>query len=379
MSHICRYYTNDVETLGTIDAHQEFLASVTRIIKRNPPTVGTTTWSFQGFYTGPTSIAYLFYRLYQLYPELNVNGKSMHEWADAYLDLGIGAERRLRETTPSHCGIGNEELARLALTAVMREDSHPAKDLCSYAAIINSSADDGSNEWLYGRAGYLYLLRLCRWAFDEKGHHPSMVAQLNHAIKATVDRILAAPRPWRWHGTRYLGAAHGAVGIICQVVLSRPAAAAKLEPELAAPLDLRFESGNFPSSTPVGADRLVQFCHGGPGFVLSLRSLLPHFPRLGGAVGAAIAAAQEDIWRRGLLTKEPCLCHGIAGNALALGGDRQFAHFLSCMGRVLDAAHAESRPGEDRSSLFTGEAGRTWCWAVADTGARRTCIAYNDL
>lgn len=30
-------------------------------------------------------------------------------------------------------------------------------------------------------------------------------------------------------------------------------------------------------------------------------------------------------------------------------------------------------------SLFGGEAGRAWCWAVADKGLDKNVLGYNDL
>jgi hypothetical protein len=52
---------------ASIDYHQELLASLSRINLYNPPVQTCSTgWSFSGFYSGPTSIAYLFYRLSSL-------------------------------------------------------------------------------------------------------------------------------------------------------------------------------------------------------------------------------------------------------------------------------------------------------------------------
>ncbi|TRX96672.1 hypothetical protein FHL15_002338 [Xylaria flabelliformis] len=301
-----RYFENPITSPRAGDARDEF-----------------------GLYSGPTSIALLFYRLSQTYPDLEFEDQSLLDWTQAYCQLGARSQRRA--PTPAHCGIGDETLAHLALSTVISEDSSLAKQLCAYAEVINSSTDAGSNEWLYGRAGYLYLLRLCRGIFSME-RHATTAAHLERTIISTVNRILSVPQPWVWHGKQYIGAVHGSIGIITQVVLSMPSAADRLQPLVLELLNHQFSSGNFPSSLPAGSDRLVQFCHGGPGFVISLRTLLPYFPTISGKIKDAISKAQSDIWRRGLLTKEPCLCHGIAGNALALDKDDQFIHFLSFMG-----------------------------------------------
>ena len=70
-------------------------------------------------------------------------------------------------------------------------------------------------------------------------------------------------------------------------------------------------SGNLHSSVATRrqrADHLVQWCHGSPGLVPVLMRAEPTRYR------DWAAAAAEDVWRRGVLTKGVGLCHGIAGN-----------------------------------------------------------------
>ncbi|KAI1823997.1 hypothetical protein F4861DRAFT_284795 [Xylaria intraflava] len=360
-----RYFANPGSPCRTVDPGTELRACLGRITRLHPPVhTCSTNWSFSGLYAGPTSVALLFYRLAALYPDLELGHQSLLDWAQSYLQLGARVPHR--PPSPSHCGVGDETLAHLALTAVVSGDASLAHRLCAYADVINDPADDGSNEWLYGRAGYLYLLRLCRRVFPGD--------PLDRTIAATARRMLAVPRPWVWHGREYLGAVHGSVGIVAQIVLSVPSLAPRLQAVVAGLLDTQLPSGNFPSSRPAGSDRLVQFCHGGPGFVVSLCAVLPCFPALADRIGGAIARARSDVWERGLLTKEPCLCHGIAGNSLALEGDERFVHFLSFMGgEGVDGGVGSS------AGLFTGEAGRAWCWAVADRGLDRTVIGFNDV
>ncbi|KAK8045544.1 hypothetical protein PG993_005568 [Apiospora rasikravindrae] len=377
--HQERYFANPTtgDALRTPAPHDELLASLERINTFNPPVhTCSTGWGFHGFYTGPTSIAYLFYRLSQLCPDLEFKQQPLIEWAQEYLRLGAPSHRHA--PTASNCGIGNEALAHLTMTALLTEDGSVVTELCSYERTINDKTDDGSNEWLYGRAGYLYYLRLCKTSLTHIDH-----ALINKTIEKTVRRMLKVPQPWVWHGKQYLGAAHGTIGTICQMVLSMPEMAPQLRELLNSVLDEQLDSGNFPSSLPAaGSDKLVQFCHGGPGFVLSLRSLRPYYPELETKMAEAIRRAQADIWRRGLLTKTPCLCHGIAGNALALDDQAQFLHLLSFMG--MDAMESagwlrDIGRGHDMASLYTGEAGRAWSWAVADMNLSKTCIGYNDV
>ncbi|KAK4946340.1 hypothetical protein LTR10_014538 [Elasticomyces elasticus] len=373
-----RHFKNDKAPSRQVNSGEELVASLTRINTYNPPVQTCSTgWTFHGLYYGPTSIAYLFLRLSQYYPDLIFKGQSLLDWAQAYLDLG--ATQLQKSVDSDHCGIANDVLAQLAIRAVMQKDPSLVQQLCSYESTIND--EGGSDEWLYGRSGYLYFLRLARSGFEEGSNVNRLVTS---TIQKTVQRILTSRQPWTWHGKAYLGAAHGAFGIICQIVLSLPSASKSVEHILTEILDTQFPSGNFPSSLPPGSDRLVQFCHGGPGAVLSLRVIRPHFPNLQSKIDSAIEIAQKDTWERGVLTKEPCLCHGIAGNALTLDHSAEFQHFISYMSsNYLEAQGWMNEAGrsDEFVGLYTGEAGRAWAWAVADKPEElgRACIGFNDL
>jgi hypothetical protein len=374
-----RYFINDKKPLPKSNYHEELIESLTRINLHNPPVhTCSTGWRFQGFFQGPTSIAYLFYKLSIIYPDLEFKGQSFLDWARAYLALSTFGPKQAVD--PDHCGIANETLASLALNAVVSGDASLAQQLCSYRSIITGDEELSSDEWLYGRAGYLYFLRLIRSHFRS---HNSLRPMIDSTIEMVVERILRSPKPFTWHGKAYLGAAHGSIGIVAQLMLSVDREIPTCEKVISHVLKLQFESGNFPSSLgPEQSDELVQFCHGAPGFVVALQSVV------GGCRGPteniknAIALARVDAWQRGLLTKTPSLCHGIAGNALALGDEEQFSHFLAHMtseqlevrGWLADAGHTDRFAG-----LFGGEAGRAWVWAVADKGLPKTCIGFNDL
>jgi hypothetical protein len=180
-----------------------------------------------------------------------------------------------------------------------------------------------------------------------------------------------------------VGAVHGSIGIITQIVLTNPRWAPKLEDDLGALLSYQFDSGNWPISisTPPGPDLILEVCHGSPGIVISLECIKQYFPNLQEKIAQAIQRARDDILERGLLTNEPCLCHGISGNALALDG-LDFERFLSCT--TGDEIEALDRDGilvksDNPSGLWTGQAGRAWAWAVADRALEKTLLGYNDV
>lgn len=178
-----------------------------------------------------------------------------------------------------------------------------------------------------------------------------------------------------------VGAVHGAIGIITQIVLTDSSWAPKLEADLGALLSYQYDSGNWPSSIPPGKDRLVQVCHGAPGVIISLLSIQKYFPKLQSKIDRAIKKGRQAILERGLLTKEPCLCHGISGNALALE-DEDFEHFLTfTTGHEMKAMERDGMMelSDDPAGLWTGEAGRAWAWAVADRKLEKTLLGYNDI
>ena len=227
---------------------------------------------------------------------------------------------------------------------------------------------------------------------------------LNGAISSTIDSILKASFPWKWHHKPYLGVVHGSFGIITQVLLSsplhaRPELVECLQPMLVTMLDEQLPSGNFPSSHgKTGDDRLVQFCHGSPGVMVSLHSIRLFYKDnrdLLARIDNAIAKAQLDLLARGLLVKSPCLCHGITTNALAITDEKKMLEYLSYMSiELLEGGigqklgwMSEAGRTDDFAGLYTGEAGRAWAWAVAEqsgkaagvTGIGRGLIGFNDV
>ncbi|KAK7520251.1 hypothetical protein IWX49DRAFT_337251 [Phyllosticta citricarpa] len=367
-----RYFRND-QALTKRDAFKQLAASLDRLINNYPP---DKIPPGGGLYYGPISVSFLFFRLQQLYPEMLVGEHPLGTWSAAYLELAQKSMKEYPGPSTSKCGISDDIMCLLALGAASAKDADMAKSLCDYAAIAID--EEAGNEWLYGRAGYLYLLRLVRASFEDDEETTIMI---DDAADEVIEAIMDSPRPWKWHGKAYLGAVHGTIGIITQIVLTDPGMAPKLEADLGALLSYQYESGNWPSSIPPGKDRLVQFCHGAPGVVASLQSIRQYFPKLQERMDRAIKKGQECILERGLLTKEPCLCHGISGNALALD-DPHFEHFLTfTTGHEIKQMDKEGmmERSDDPSALWCGEAGRAWTWAVADKHLEKRFLGYNDI
>ena len=356
------------------DSSRQLVASLTKIVTEFPPRNNYSKHDLHGLYSGPTSIAYLFLALSKSSPELVIAYRNPDYWYRKYVydsqpDIAV---------TPSRCGIANEILAHLAVCAVAEQSGELVDSFLRFIpAVLADDGDKASNEWLYGRAGTLYLLRLMRT-------YSAPNAKIDEAIRAIVEKILQEGPPWFWHGKKYLGAVHGFVGIVTQIILSEPKRAMQLKgllEELIAAQNPN--TGNWPSSDESGRDHLVQFCHGAPGCVISLLAVRQHFihdSKLLAKIDKAIEMGRDCIYEQGLLVKEPCLCHGATGNAIALDGQSQERLMRFCQHDVVERGLKDGvfRKSDDEWGLFCGEAGRSWAWMVA-RGLGEGMIGYSDI
>ena len=376
MSHRHRAYPNPdhsgLQPLTVEEAYSNLVTSLDRIVADYPSAI-SSRHALSGFYYGPTSLSFLFLALSGLFPDLTVNSKSLRYWSKAYLEVSLSYKQH--NPDPNDCGVANEKLTTLALTAALDQDKSAAERLCSYVPkLLNTRSREGSCEWLYGLSGFLYLLRLCR------SHLPQTSHIVEPAIQEITSYILRQPLPWKWHEKEYLGAVHGTIGIITQIVLSSPLPEIlqQLSPLLSNLLATQLTSGNFPPSTSSSRnDVLVQFCHGAPGFLTSFHSLMPYFPELKSQLTATIQRGEKCVIERGVLRKTLSLCHGVYGNALALqNSDMRRLLKLTCDG-VLQWDQDDDV--DERFGLFTGEAGRCWAMAMIVKGIEGKILGYNDL
>ena len=266
----------------------------------------------------------------------------------------------------------NEEITHDALSAILTGDMAYVETIVSLAS---SSLQDPTAkiEWMSGHGGTLYLIRLL------KHYLPISAARLDPLVLLLIEQISTTADEtgtWAMNGKHYLGPVHGSIGLLTQVVLSSPQHAKQLEGMLEKLLDLQDEHGNWPSSIE-GQNSLLHFCHGAPCFVLSLVAVRPHFSALQQRIDSAVARARELIWREGLLVKEPCLCHGITGNALCFNEREKMEHFLAMTAQD-KVESGEWEASSDPWGLYFGLAGRAWGWMVLG-GWGRGLIGYTDV
>ncbi|CAL1377630.1 unnamed protein product [Linum trigynum] len=179
-----------------------------------------------------------------------------------------------------------------------------------------------SYELMYGRAGFL-------WAALFINKHLGAGTVDDDVVVAVVDAVLAGgragasdnpacPLMYRWHGTRYWGAANGLAGIL-HVLLHFPLSpqdAEDVKATLRYMMSNRFpHSGNYPSSEGNPRDNFVRWSHGATGMAITLCKASQVFPDEREFRDAAIEAG-EVVWRSGLVNKVG-LADGVAGNAYA--------------------------------------------------------------
>ena len=188
-------FDNPSEFLTLADPREELLQSLDSIITSFPPQEIYSSHEGHGLYGGPTSIAYLFLHLSHTQPDLQVSGHSALHWAKVYL----AGKRSSGAVTADRNGIISEPLAFYAVRSALTKDLRDVEKLA--VGIKNGvlTAERGSDEWLYGRAGCLYLLRLARqWV-------PESDKIVKPIIQEVIQEILNHGPSWPWHGKDYLG------------------------------------------------------------------------------------------------------------------------------------------------------------------------------
>lgn len=246
------------------------------------------------------------------------------------------------------------------------------------------------DEFLYGRAGYLFgALAL---------QHIHSLTKYKPIISALVTKIIAVGRQQRvkngaqcplvylWPpgkgGDPYLGAAHGLMGIV-YVLLHLPEVIEQIDPgawydvqaSLSYILQLECDSdgerrpaGYYPTRMLADSPKqpLVHWCHGSTGAVFLFAKAAEVFPRGRDVFLSAVERAGEVIWERGLLKKGPGLCHGVSGSAYALlcvyqaTGDEKWIHRATEFGKYMifsDDFRRDAGTPDHPKSLFEGWGG----------------------
>lgn len=193
---------------------------------------------------------------------------------------------------------------------------------------------------------------------------------------------------------RYLGAGHGLAGNVYALLRGadvidpgrREALFDRCVAALEATVRIEDEAANWPPQPlPPGggpAPMLMQWCHGAPGIITATAGL----PRgRSTAFDRLLLAAGEAVWRAGPLTKGAGLCHGTAGNGVALlklyqrSGDRRWLERARrfAMHGLRQAAALRTQHGQGRYTLWTGDLGlAVFVWNCLDGTAAMPALDH---
>lgn len=206
------------------------------------------------------------------------------------------------------------------------------------AAKCHKTLHSAECEVLYGRAGALQAILFLRRALANRnvGHEAALtlaneiVQQGIRGAAQNMNQVVdGLPLLWEWHDTKYLGAAHGVVGILHTLLCLEESELKVLDDKYNIHRAIQesiyklqnfcWLSGNLDSSINAShrVDRLVHWCHGATGHILLLNKA---FQVYGNNDYKQLAQnlAHDVVWKRGLLRKGVGLCHGISGSAYAL-------------------------------------------------------------
>ena len=393
-----RYFSNDdpVQSLER-SPRDEILPQLHKLITKWPPRDGTFPAELcHGLFAGPVSIAYLLFKISEPgsgYEDVKVEDRNLRQWADTYLEFAVGIfspEYEASFPKQHRWGLQSDRPAQYALKAAFHKDEQALQDfLALLPKVLETGEGEVWNDFLLGRTGYLYMLRLIRQSWPQAPIPPTV-------FKEFLDRILLDGK-MKWTFMEYycIGAGHGWISIVTQILLTDQSYAAECKPIIAEVLDQQFlvegdpNFGNWDAWLNIETKResrpQIQWSHGAPGVVMSLEAILPAYkssdPEFALRMEKAIAVAQEVIWKQGLLRKESCICHGTAGNSLALTNRKRKEHFLTWSTEdVVEKAleDGSSEASSSPSGLFRGLAGRIWAFYAFEKGTS-DCIGYSDL
>jgi lantibiotic modifying enzyme len=221
------------------------------------------------------------------------------------------------------------------------------------AEIVAVELEDDPLELIEGSSGLLLIA-------DE------MLERTGEPRWASASSAIAERLMLRWR-EEIIGPAHGLTGVVAALVRRHPSAelSERATVALAATVVREAELANWPPSReePLAKDDgsiRTQWCHGAPGVVASTAGL-PADDRL----DSLLLGGGELTWAAGPLRKGAGLCHGTAGNGLALlklftrTGDESWLERARCfaMHSAAQVATARREHGRGRYTLWTGDLG----------------------
>ncbi|XP_069125647.1 lanC-like protein 3 [Argopecten irradians] len=346
-----------------------------------------------GLYVGNAGVAYMFYYL--------SNCELFAHRRDDFLEQGMMygkaamdyVERRGDPPCSFILGSAGTIAVNSLLYHIAGNESRSRKIAEKFASLADCARPIafyryGSDELLIGRAGYLSGVLALYQKLGYKVVSEDVIRQLctvtvesgrhySYSHKPKSPKGVQSPLMYAYHGTEYLGAAHGLSGIL-QMLLSFPEfylcednkpAVDDVHKAVDFILSLEQSNHNYaPAMDEVGNPRpegedLVHWCHGAPGVVY----LFARAYKVWGDEKYLHACARcaELTWEKGLLKKGPGICHGVAGSGYVflllyrLTGDKKYLYWALKFAEFMftEEFKKRARVPDTPYSLYEGWAG----------------------
>ncbi|XP_026461731.1 lanC-like protein 3 homolog [Ctenocephalides felis] len=341
-----------------------------------------------GLYVGDAGIAYMLYYLIKsnLFPESN---EKFYQQALQYIESSNTYLKKKHSEDDIGFLLGSTGVH--AVTAAVYDLDIERKSLTKdYAKKFLQAAEFVKNtQWdevLVGRAGYLsgalWINKvLSQPAISSNTLYSICDKMVQSGRQYAAQNSSPCPLMYSYHGSEYLGAAHG-LSAILQMLLSAPGyldkhpqAMKEVKESVDYMLSVQNSEGNFPCTLDeVGYKRpenkeLVHWCHGGPGVVyLMAKAYLTYKDD---KYLLSCLKTGDLVWNKGLLRKGPGICHGVAGSGYVflllyrLTGDQKHLHRANKMAEFMRSEHfrAKARTPDSPYSLYEGTAG-TVCFLI---------------
>ncbi|XP_012244316.1 glutathione S-transferase LANCL1 isoform X1 [Bombus impatiens] len=329
-------------------------------------------WTYNddySIYTGSAGIAYMFYKYGKCFNEPAYIDEAME-----LLRICIDKFRGKREITFLTGIVGPLALGAVVFHSKGYSDvaQNMISKVKSLQSVVLNESSDLPDELLYGRAGYLFSLLFLNSNISPAPIENDLIKQVIALIIKSgnlysASRKYKTPLMYVWHGSEYIGGAHGLGGILyillqAQQYLTQTQLQKDIKPALDFLQNIRYPSGNFPSSIGSHTDKLIHWCHGAPGMTM-LFCLAYEIYKDKNYLTTAVQCG-EVIWSRGLLKKGYGICHGVAGNAYTFLSLFQQTKDIKYLYRAckfaewcMDYGTHQSRSPDRPFSLFEGLAG----------------------
>lgn len=236
--------------------------------------------------------------------------------------------------------------------------------------------DDGQDEMLIGRCGYLLGLK---WVSNQLQadvvSHEEMARLVQIILRSgrrySQENDSRIPLMYQYHGREYLGAAHGVSAILFSLLQNElnENDTKDVKTSIDKILALQDDSGNFPSKYNKPEAHLVHWCHGAPGIIYLMAKAYKIFGDQ--KYLDSCLKCGDLVWEKGLLKKGPGICHGISSSGYThlllyrLTKNQKHLHrAYKCAQFLVDERFlSEARQPDRPFSLFEGLSG-TICFLL---------------